>query len=377
MTSLPQELEAGTQMRVLGAGDRAEWSRVLGDMHQHDFYHLASYHHLAESRGEGRARLFVYDEGEHRIALPLLVRQIGDDAEGAFQDATSIYGYGGPLASAAALPASVVARFHERLKDVFSEERIVSVFSRLHPLIAQRELLAGLGEIRPAGRTVSIDLTLSPEAQRAQYSATYRTRINKLRRNGVTCEIDEELRHIPEFSAFYQETMRRVNAHDSYFFGEDYFTGLAEALGSVLKLLVIKLDGQVIAGSLFTLCDGIAQYHLGATPDAVLRLSPMGLTIDTAREWAHAQGARVLHLGGGVGSKEDSLFNYKAGFSDCRHRFETWRWITEPAVYTRLSEERGRANELLGLDKLDADYFPTYRCPAVPRRAPPILPEHV
>ncbi len=354
-----------TNLRVLTTADEDEWLKVLGRTTQHDFYHTAGYHRVAESQGEGAARLFVYEEEGHLMALPVLLRKI-DSAEG-WSDATSVYGYGGPLASAATLPEATRHRFRAALCERLAEERIVAVFSRLHPLMPQSELIDGLGEVRPAGRTVSIDLTIPPEAQRAQYSATNRTRINKLLRLGGTCMLDDEQRHLGAFVEIYHDTMRRVNAHGSYFFPTEYFQQLSRELNATLKLFVAELDGQVIGAGLFTLCRGIVQYHLGATASASLRYSPLGLIIDTAREWALAQGARILHLGGGVGSREDSLFNYKASFSDSRHRFETWRWITEPAAYSRLSEARRRSNDELGLQAMSDDYFPTYRCPTVAR----------
>src|SRR5260221_91359 len=305
---------------ILGTADEEEWNEVLRCTASHDFYHLPKYHRLAERRGEGTAQCYVYRNGDHLIALPLLVRPVSESEPDAWKDATSVYGYCGPVASSARPPEELVVEFREGLRELLAEQRIVSVFSRLHPLFDQRDLLAGLGAIRPAGQTVSIDLTLSPEAQRAQYSGTYRTRINKLLRNGVTCTLDPEQRQLAEFVEMYHETMRRVNAHDSYFFGADYFAKLSQELDGVLHLFVTKLDDQIIAGGLFTLCNGIVQYHLGATRDAFLRLSPMGLVIDTARSWATEQGARIFHLGGGVGSKEHSLFKFKAGFSDRRHQ---------------------------------------------------------
>lgn len=93
----------------------------------------------------------------------------------------------------------------------------------------------------------------------------------------------------------------------------------------------------------------------------------MALIFDTVRLWANETGACVLHFGGGVGARADSLFHYKAGFSDRRHNFATWRWIVTPAVYRELCRRRTRINELQGLEPASADYFPAYRCPAVPR----------
>ncbi len=355
-----------TDFFVLKTAQAEQWQDVLAQMEQHDFYHLAEYHRLAEKRGEGTAHLFVYCDGDCTIALPLLLRPLGEPGREAWHDATSVYGYAGPLASHRAPPASVVANFQNGLKQALIERRVVTVFSRLHPLIAQSGLLAGLGECRAEGETVSIDLTLPPEAQRAQYRPSVKSLINRLRREGLVCLRDGDKRHLSEFIAIYHETMRRVNAHPSYFFEAEYFTQLASSPGGSLELFVVMLNGTVITGALFMICDGIVQYHLGGTSKEFRKLAPKPLLLDTVRLWAIEQGARVMHLGGGVNSKQDSLFHFKAGFSDRRHTFQTWRWVLDPATYQRICDEHARRNTEEGVQWASANYFPQYRCPTVP-----------
>ncbi len=353
-------------MRVLNTTQAEEWIGVLGRTAQHDFYHRPAYHRLAEDRGEGTAHLFTYRDGDYTIALPLLLRPVEASGGEAWSDATSVYGYAGPLASHTGMPESVVRDFQQALKEALVERRVMALFSRLHPLIPQTAMLAGLGDCRQEGETVSIDLTLPPEAQRAQYRSSFRSRINKLRRDGVVCQRDEDKRHLGDFVSMYHETMRRVNAHSSYFFDADYFARLVSGLGPKLQLFVVAVDGRIAAGALVTICDGIVQYHLGGTGDDFLNLSPMALLMDTVRLWANDEGARAFHLGGGVGSKEDSLFHFKAGFSDRRHTFPTWRWVIEPDAYRELCDRNARRNIAHGVRWASTDYFPQYRCPTIP-----------
>lgn len=350
-------------MQVLGTTQHEEWMGVLGRTAQHDFYHLPSYHQIAEQSGEGTAHLFVHAEGSHLIALPLLLRPLPGGAGAEWSDATSVYGYAGPVASHAELPGPVVHDFQQSLARTLTERRVVTAFSRLHPLIGQHGFLAGMGECRAHGHTVSIDLTLPADETRARFRASHRTRINKLRREGVDCRHDGGQRHLADFVSIYHETMHRVNAHDSYFFDDDYFAGLASGLGRKLHLFVVTAGKRIIAAMLVTICDGIVQYHLGGTRTEFLALSPMTLIIDTVRLWARENGARVFHLGGGVGSRKDSLLHFKAGFSERRHGFETWRWVVIPEVYRELCEAR--------LEPVSADYFPAYRCPVSPLVAAP------
>lgn len=351
---------------VLETQHDAEWSEVLAQSYQHDFHHLAGYHRLAERRGEGKAFLFTYRGDGCLIALPLLLRPVDADDPGGLQDATSVYGYGGPIASHERIPGEIVESFQAALRNELVGRRVVAVFSRLHPLIAQQELLAGLGETSAVGKTVSVDLALPMEDQWAGYSKKCRRIIRKAQEAGTVCLDDRDGAYRHEWVDIYHETMRRVGAPSSYHFDEEYFEILAAELGSVLHLFVALVDGKVAAAGLYTNCDGIVQAHLGALRADYSRLSPTRFLDDTARRWAVEAGARVFHLGGGVGGREDSLFRYKAGFSSRRHQYATWRWIVDVVAYEDLCERRGRLDERLGSRAGGEGYFPAYRRLAEP-----------
>lgn len=98
--------------------------------------------------------MFTYAEDDYLIAFPLLLRPIDGEP---YTNATSVYGYGGPIVSDQAVSESVVANFQEALKEAMLGRGVVSVFSTMHPLIEQESLLAGLGESRANAQTVSID----------------------------------------------------------------------------------------------------------------------------------------------------------------------------------------------------------------------------
>ncbi len=81
--------------------------------------------------------------------------------------------------------------------------------------------------------------------------------------------------------------------------------------------------------------------------------------------WATQLGARVFHLGGGVGAQQDSVFRYKAGFSDRRHTFRTWRWILRPDIYEQCCARATEKNVNNGLRAASDGYFPAYRGPTI------------
>ena len=348
-----------------------EWMNVLAQSFQHDFYFLPAYHALAEERGEGEAHLFVYREGDDFVALPLLLRPIGSApcharlGEG-WWDAHCVYGYAGPIASQPDIPAKVLENFRNALRETLLERQVVTVFSRLHPLIPQSEFLSGLGEYVPTGQTVSIDLTLPVEVQRARYRKDYKRQINRLKRLGATCLRDSNRVHLGEFVDIYHETMDRVEASEAYFFDKAYFEELLSIPDLNTQLFICLLENEVICGGIFILCDGIVQAHLAGTQSAYFQLSPTKLLFDTVRLWANENGSWAFHLGGGVGVQEDSLFYFKAGFSDQRHEFAVWKWVLLPDLYDQLYGEKTRWGQQHDLDLAFSKYFPAYRCPDCP-----------
>ncbi len=359
-----------TQLRILGTDRESEWLAVLSAAAAYDFYHLPGYHRMAEELGEGTARLFVWSEDGETIALPLLLRPLealpGINGAGVGRgDATSVYGYAGPIASADDLSQTVAANFRAAIREALNELGVVSVFSRLHPLLPrQSEWLAGLGECKTLARTVSIDLSVSSEQQHAHFRRNHKEGIHKLRRKGVTSEYDADATLLPEFIAIYHETMRRVGAASAYFFPPSYFAGLRACLGPCFHLFVCRMAGEIACGGLFVECNGILQFHLGATGDAFLRLAPMKLLFDDVREWATQRRLRVFHLGGGATARpDDSLLHFKIGFSERTHDFCVWRYTPATELYDRLCREKSRWNEENRLQPTTADFFPAYRCP--------------
>jgi hypothetical protein len=341
---------------LLRPNDRL-WSELLDQAQAYDFYHLPAYHQMAEAQGEGEAVLCVYEEGECIIALPLLLRRIAEAAGlEAFDalDATSVYGYPGPLVSLGVRP-SMIKGFQDALTRALRERDVVSVFSRLHPLLPQADCLEGLGQIESAGPTIAIDLRRSPEEQRASYRSNHKQGINKLRRLGVECHADPNFAYLDDFIALYHETMRRVEATTYYFFDRMYFERLRTALGERMHLYVCRLGDEVICGGVFVHTGDIVQYHLGASGERHLKWAPMKLAFDTVRQDFSTRGAVWFHLGGGLGAQRDSLFHFKSGFGGEEWLFRLWKWVVQEDLYDELCRRRAVATE--GSN----GFFPRYR----------------
>lgn len=336
---------------IISIDEKELWNGYIQKAAIYDFYHTWYYHSLEKS---GKPFLFVYHEKDDFIALPLLKRRIEDTA---YFDCTSVYGYAGPVSNVPFqhLEEKVIEGFKQALSTFLESENIVSVFSRLHPLINQQALLEHFGGIFNNGRTVAIDLTLTTEEQRLKYRRSIRQKVNQLRRKGFVVKEAVSEEEINEFVRIYNENMIKVNASSYYFFDEQYFFDLLNADDFNSKLLLAYYENKITSGGVVTFSNNIMQFHLAATSNEFLCEAPMKLLFDEAASVGKDMSMRYLHLGGGVGGREDSLFDFKAGFSDMYFNFNTWRYIVNMPAYNALVSQFGKNIEN------NKGRFPLYR----------------
>lgn len=354
----------GLIARVLGAAGPA-WDAVLAG-HPHDIYHTAGYHRVAEAAGEGAARLVIAGTSERGLAWPSLLRPVPGALTVERRDATdvsSVYGYPGPVAWGCVPGDSFLTDAWRAIVAAWRDMGAVSAFTRFHPILRNADLVSGIelddgviGAVLPGGQTVSIDATLDDVTIRARYAPNLRREIDAARRAGMTSEPDPDWAALDAFVRLYSDTMVRSEAASSYFLDGTDFVRLRDALGDRLHLLVTTIDGDVAAAGLFTELGGIVQTHLVGTNAALLHHSPYKVLVDDARMWARERRNRVLHLGGGRGGKEDSLYWFKSRFSADRHPFHTGRWILDESAYRSLAPSAPAA--------VDDGFFPAYRAKA-------------
>lgn len=342
----PRELAAA---RLL-TPDHPAWMEALKRI-RHDTYHLPEYVVVEAELMKGRPRAFIYSEGAFSLLVPLVVREV--PGGGGFHDATSPYGYPGPVSNAAIEEQAFWQRACAALVATLRTHSLVSCFIRMNPLFeTPLNVLGSFGWVEQHSQTVAIDLMKSDDEVWAGYRLNHRRQIRRARDRGLAFVMDD-WSLLPVFEKLYHETMRRVGAHPSYFFDSRYFMRLLDALGEHVHLASVALDGVILGGGLFFERDGVVQFHLGATRDDALALQPSKLMFDEVQRWCRHRGVRALHLGGGVERNGNPLFHFKAGFSRWWLDFYTWRLVLDEAHYKDLCADRGVT--------LHGDFFPAYR----------------
>jgi hypothetical protein len=348
--------------------DDPRWPDALRRL-RHDFYHVPEYVRLDGEWNRARPMAFLARSGEEELFVPYLLRRcesLWPEPAGSetVYDVVSPYGYPGPLLSDAARRSPRFARDAiRRLSETLRERGACSAFLRMHPLLG-----AGLSELFPegfftaAGETVAMDLTLGEGELWKGIREGHQWTIKRCRKLGFVPRMVSLRAHVECVMEIYRETMDRVQARESYYFGRDYFERLAEMPGQV-HCGVVESEGRPAAACIFFECGGIVQAHLGGTRSEFLSRSPFHLLLYYAAGWARSRGNRYLHLGGGVGGSNDQLLLFKRGFSPLRFPFFTLRLVTDEGKYRELTARRAQAALVPVEEVVDGDFFPAYRAP--------------
>lgn len=337
--------------KIIKSFNKKNWNYYIGNSLQYSFYHTWHYHALDVL---GEPFLFVYEAGENYIAFPFIKREIpGED----YWDLTSAYGYTGPISNQkfTALDDCFLENFKDSFLETLKAERIVSVFSRLHPFFDQTLSLSKLGSIHPDGKTVAIDLRLPLKVQRKKYHMRLREKIHQLIQKGYIVREAASIEDIDIFAKIYTENMKKIDASNSYHFPVSYFRSLYHSDEIKSKLLLVYLDGKAVSAAYIVCTNYIIQAHILGTLKAYLPDSPARLLMDEITVIGRKMGARYFHLGGGLNFKQDALFEWKACFSDLILNFNHWRYIAHPEMYDALVERMDIT------EKANIDFFPLYR----------------
>lgn len=339
--------------------DDPRWMQALLRS-RYDFYHLPEYVAFAAKHEGGTPVAFYAEEGETAFLIPMLVRDIPAqlEAPGDWRDATSPYGYPGPLIAG---DPALLSSFLEVFRELGREYGIVNAFIRLHPLLdIPLAPLVRHGDLVHHGQTVYIDLSRSQDDIRSQMRRNHRTHVKKMEQSGFRAVINDWSQY-DDFMRIYNETMERVSASQFYRFSREYFMDFREALGDKLHLCtVISPDGDIASVGIFTTVGGISQSHLGGTHNEYISVAPSKFQNLYECFQAKDEGCYAYHLGGGVGgTSEDPLFQFKAGFSKLRAEFYTYRMVLDKKKHSELTR---LWKTLCGpLAQSDTHFFPVYR----------------
>lgn len=333
-----------SKFRVLTAEDSGEWNEIVKSFPNWDIYYLFEYTQSMVLHGDGAQYLVSYEGDKGRLCYPVHKMDLADHpafrgtlSKGEYFDVSTPYGYGGPLVDGE-LDEAEQAEYDRCWRAYCGEHRIVTQFVRYHPLLQNQHTIDKVSETADIKETIAIDTT-DRELIFQNMDSKNRNMIRKAQKSGVEIFFDDGER-LDDFIRIYDQTMDRLEAKQYYYFDRDYYDYLIREFGAHTKFFYARLNGEIIASSIFFFNERFMHYHLSGTVIDYRSYAPTNLLLYEAALWACEQGIEKLHLGGGVGI-EDSLFNFKKQFNRNGHLpFWIGRTIFDRQAYDHLLDVR-------------------------------------
>ncbi|MCW5976530.1 MAG: GNAT family N-acetyltransferase [Bryobacteraceae bacterium] len=334
---------------ILRYNDKEKWASLITAIGAEDPYLDPEYLKINEIIIPGELECFVYQGHEAMVLYPYIKRPIGHTG---WSDITSPYGFGGFIAFPKGADTS---GFHRAFCQYCRDNRIVSEFIRFHPMFHEPGEMEGFDlNVAHHQPVVWVDYATGAAGPEERAGKEVRKKVAKAERNGIVVVEDVERRYWDEFRRLYNTTMSCKGASAFYYFEQTFFRALLDSFGNRSALFVARYEGRVIGGLLSLFSSRFGYNFLSGSDYAYNAMGTNEALQWTALEAARRRRMSAYLLGGGRGG-EDSLFRFKAKFSDRRKGFYIGRRIHLPDVYEMICAQQS-ANGYA-----DLNYFPLYR----------------
>lgn len=332
-----------------------KWDKIVKSFKEYDVYYLSGYVKAFKIHGDGEPLLFFYEDDKCRGINVVMKRDIGIGKnfidkieEGKYYDFATPYGYGGWL-----IEGTNSKRLFDEYEKWCIDNGIVSEFVRFHPVLKNQIYSENNYKVIALGETVAIDTT-DKENIWANFNPKNRNVIRKAINNGIQIKKGLSKELLEAFIEIYNKTMDKDNADEYYYFEKDFYYSILDDLKENANVFYAELNEKIIAASIMIYANGKLNYHLSGSLREYQNLAPSNLLLWKAAEWGNEIGCATFHLGGGVGSGEDSLFKFKKAFYRgdlCRYHIG--KKIFNKEKYDYLLKTRGEI--------VASGYFPEYR----------------
>ena len=344
-------------LEVLDLKNSVKWDEIVSSFRDYDVYYLSGYNKGFMIHGDGEPLLFSYCDDNIRAINVAFKRDIskcdyfkGRIDENSYFDLSSPYGYGGWIIEG---EGSLDGLFGE-YKSWCADNGIISEVIRFHPVIANQERVREYYDVMDLGNTVCIDISNKDDIW-ANFSAKNRNVIRKAINNNVTIHHELSKDKMNAFVKVYNATMDRDNADDYYYFKEEFYDSVLSDLKSNTDIYYALYEDKIIASSIILKAGDKLSYHLSGSLKEYGSLAATNLLLYTVACDGCDLGYKTFHLGGGVGSREDSLYKFKKAFYRLDGKqYSIGRMVFDKDKYDYLVKlregEKGRDN-----------FFPLYR----------------
>ena len=169
-------------------------------------------------------------------------------------------------------------------------------------------------DVLDLGKTISIDLS-SEDAIWNNFTSKNRNTIRSAQKNNIEIKHCFDKKTFNEFKNIYEITMNKDNADSYYYFKDDFYDSILNDLYDNGDIFFAEYEDKPIAATIILKCNDKLTYHFSGVITEYRNLQGTSLMLYEVAKWGCQNGYKTFHLGGGVGSKEDNLYKYKAAFN--------------------------------------------------------------
>lgn len=344
-------------LTVYSIDQSQEWDAVVRSFSSYDVYYLSGYVKGFRIHGDGEPLLIYFENIDIRGINVVMKRDISKDTrftgrieENIWFDFITPYGYGGWIIEGDGDKEVLFDTYEKWCKG----NNVVSEFVRYHPVLENQAHSNLAYDVLALGRTISIDLS-SPETIWANLTSKNRNMIRKAQKERIVIYNGRYPEIFNQFRTVYNGTMDKDEADSYYYFKPEFYDSILNDLSAEAQVFYAKLDDKVIAASIILAANGRLNYHLSGAVKEYQSLAPTNLLLYNVALWGYANGCKTLHLGGGVGGREDGLFKFKRSFyrGEDLNRFYIGRKIFIKEKYDEFVDMRDNLPE--------SGFFPIYR----------------
>ncbi|MCP1154194.1 GNAT family N-acetyltransferase [Peribacillus frigoritolerans] len=350
-------------LSVITIDEIEKWGNIVKSFKDFDVYYHSGYTRAFKIHGDGEPTLIYYEDQDIKAINVVMKRDISMDSRftgkippNTYYDITTPYGYGGFLIEGKVTEESLKSLDHE-YSSICKNEGIISEFVRFHPVLNNSENVNDIYDIYRLGKTITMNL-YSQDQVWSNITSKNRNVIRKAKKSGVEIYWGRQPKLFDEFINLYNATMDKDNAKDYYYFKKEFYDSILHDLKYDSLMFYAVYEKKIIAMSMILYSNQQMHYHLSASDREYLHLAPTNLLLYEAACWGCENGFKTFHLGGGLGSKEDSLYKFKKAFNrNSDSIFSIGKKVFDQEKYDELVTIRSKE---VNFD-IEIPFFPKYR----------------
>ena len=325
------------ETHIINAKENNTWNKFLDQIpkNKKDVYYHANDANLYNNK-ICKAKCFVYKSKENIFFYPFIKRNILNTN---YYDSITPYGYGGPIIKFN--DKNFLIEALNSYSSYLKENNIICEQIKFHPLLKNYKIFQEIKthKIYSACKTVTVDCQLKPEFMWSNiYKKSNKEKIKKIQKKNAKVFFSKDIKAMLKFTEIYNENLKSINAEKKYFFDLNYFNSISNNLNQNFFIAHLEIEGEILASQIVIYGTNFGHTHLQGTSPKGKKLGVTNLLKHEVIMRAKKLNLQYLNFGGGrTNDKDDSLLQFKSGFSSTFSEFYLGEKIYRNDLYQELT----------------------------------------